>query len=110
LRAQFGLLTFGVFLLFVATWISVWLLGRINFENVIPLVFLSTGIWIAILAGVRKASHSIEGNPFTTFSWGMLFIVLGGSWYLTNMGMPMEFVIVFLLILIGALAVVTALR
>lgn len=110
MRAQFGLLTFGVFILFIATWISVWLLGSINFEDVTPLVFLSTGIWIAILAGVRKASHSLEGNTFTTFSWGMLFIVLGGSWYLTNMGMPIEFVMVFLLLLIGALAVITALR
>lgn len=110
LRAQFGLLTFGVFLVFLATWISVWILGSIKFENVTPLVLLSTGIWIAILAVVRKVSHSIEGDHFTTFSWGMLFIVLGGSWFLTNMGMAIEFVIVFLLLLVGALAIVTAIR
>ena len=110
MRAQFGLLTFGVFLIFVAAWISSWILGAIKVQNVAPLVLLSTGVWTIILAIVKKVSHSIDGDAFATFSWGMLFIVLGGSWFLSNIGMAVEFVIVFLLLLVGGLAVATALR
>jgi hypothetical protein len=110
LRPQFGLLTFGIFLLFVATWISVWLLGSIQWLDVPPLVLLSTGIWITILAGARRASHSLDGSNLSTFYWGLFFAILGGSWYLTNIGMPLEFMIVFLLALLGAIAIITALR
>lgn len=110
MKTQLGLLTFGVFLIFAAAWISAWILGTIGVENVAPLILLSTGVWTVMLAGVRKISHTVDGDAFATFSWGMLFIVLGGSWFLSNVGLAVEFVIVFLLLLVGGLAVATALR
>jgi len=110
LKMQLGLLTFGVFLIFATAWISAWILGSIRVENVAPLVLLSTGVWTVVLAVVKRISHTVDGDTFATFSWGMLFIVIGGSWFLSNVGLAVEFVIVFLLLLVGGQAVATALR
>lgn len=108
-RFSLGLLTFGVFLIIVAVWIAALVLTIVVAKNLVPLILLSSGIWTVIVAGIKAIKPEEEG-AFSTFGWGMLFIVLGGSWYLSNRGMPIEFTVVFVLILLGALAVVAALR
>jgi len=107
-RFHLGLLSFGVYLMIVAVWIAAFLLEIITAENIVPLILLSSGIWTVVTAGLKAAKP--EEGAFSTFGWGMLFIVLGGSLYMVNMGMNPMYTIVFVLALIGALAVVTALR
>lgn len=107
-RFHLGLLTFGVFLIIVAIWIAAFLLASITTENIVPLILLSSGVWTIVTAGF-KAVKSEEG-AFSTFGWGMLLIVLGGSLYMVNMGMNPVYTVVFVLALIGILAAAAALR
>ncbi|MFQ6068630.1 MAG: hypothetical protein ACE5KD_03705 [Candidatus Bathyarchaeia archaeon] len=109
-RIHLGLLTFGVFLIIVAVWIAASVLAIITTKNLVPLILLSSGVWTVVVAGIKTVIPEENNGAFSTFGWGMLFIVLGGSWYLNNVGMPIEFTVVFVLLLLGALAVVTALR
>lgn len=108
-KSQLGVLSFGVFLIIVAVWIASWILKMITAENVVPLILLCGGVWTIVLAGLKAARPEEEG-AFSTFGWGMLFVVLGGSLYMVNMGMDPLYTVVFILILIGILAVITALR
>ncbi len=93
----------------VAVWIAAWLLGFIAAANIVPLILLSSGVWIVVVAGLKAMSPEKEG-AFSNFGWGTLFIVLGGSLYMISMGMEPLYTVVFVLILVGALAVATALR
>ena len=108
-RFQFGILSLGAFLLIVAAWIAAWLLALVETSNLVPLILLSSGVWIVIVACLKAFSAEREG-AFSNFSWGTLFIVIGGSLYLINQGMEPLYTVVFVLILVGVLAVATALR
>jgi len=107
-RFQLGLLSFGVFLVIVAVWIAAFLLELILVENIVPLILLSSGVWTVVTAGLKAVKP--EEGAFSTFSWGMLFIVLGGSLYMINTGMNPMYTVVLVLALIGVLAVAAALR
>lgn len=107
-KLQLGLLSFGVFLVIVAVWIAAWILTVITTENLVPLILLSSGVWTVVVAGLKAIKP--EEGAFSTFGWGMLFIVLGGSLYMVNTGMHPLYTVVFVLALIGILAVATALR
>ncbi len=87
---------------------AAWLLSIIEAGNLVPLILLSSGVWAIIVSGL-KAVKSGE-DAFSTFGWGMLFIVLGGSLYMINTGMDPLYTVVFVLSLVGTLAIVTALR
>ena len=108
-KLHLGVLSFGVFLIIVAFWIAAWLLAIITPANIVPLILLSSGVWIIVVAGLKAMKPEGEG-AFTNFGWGMLFIVLGGALYLVNNGMDPVYTVVFVLALIGALAVVAAVR
>lgn len=109
-RFHLGLLTFGVFLIIVAVWIAAWILTFITANNVVPLILLSSGVWAVVVAGLKTIRPKENDGAFGTFGWGMLFIVIGGSLYMVNMGMDAMYTVVFILVLIGALAVAAALR
>jgi hypothetical protein len=108
-KFQLGVLSLGVFLIIVAVWVAAWLLEFVEPVNIVPLVLMSSGVWIVVVAGLKAVSPEKEG-AFSNLSWGTLFIVLGGSLYMINMGMEPLYTVVFVLVLVGALAVVTALR
>jgi hypothetical protein len=102
-------MSLGVFLMIVAVWIAAFLLTIISAANLVPLILLSSGVWTVVIAGV-KAAKKREDGAFGTFGWGMLFIVLGGSFYMVNLGMDLAYIIVFVLALVGALAIAAALK
>ncbi len=108
-KYDLGLLSLGVFLIVLALWIATAILSIITVEEVVPLILLSSGLWIVVVAGI-KSVRSEEGGAFTIFGWGMVFIVLGGSLLMVIRGMNPLYVGVFILLLIGVLAVVAALR
>jgi hypothetical protein len=110
-RLNLGLLSLGAFLIIIALWVAAWILQAVIIENLVPLILLSSGVWTVVVAGLKAVRHEGNGTgAFSTFGWGMLFIVLGGSLYLINAGMDPLYTVVFILILVGALAVATALR
>jgi hypothetical protein len=104
------LLSFGVFLILIAGWIGAWVLGVVALEALIPLILLSAGAWALAVAGLQAFGTSEGGEAFTTFGWGMLFVVVGGTLYLVTEGLSPAFILVFVLALAGFLAVVSALR
>jgi hypothetical protein len=109
MKVHLGLLSFGAFLIVVAVWTAALAYGVIATENLVPLVILSSGVWVVFVAGL-KLTLSKEAGAFRTFGWGMLFAVLGGAMYMMNQGMNAVYTVVLVLLLIGALAVVAALR
>ncbi len=109
-KQQWGLLTLGVILIIVATWIGAFILSLISLSDVLPLVLLSSGAWTIVVAGIRAIASKESGGSFGIFGWGTLFMVIGGSWYFTNLGMPIEYTIVFVLLLLGALAIAAGLK
>jgi len=109
-KIHLGLLSFGIFLIIVAVWIAAYVLEIIAVENLVPLILLSSGVWTVVVACLKTIKPGQNGDAFSTFGWGMLFIVLGGSLYMVNMGMNPVYIVVFVLALIGVLAAVTALR
>ena len=108
-RFHLGLLSFGVFLIIIAAWTAALLLEAISANNLVPLILLSGGIWTVIIASVR-AVRPKEDGAFSTFGWGLLLTVLGGSFYMVNMGMDPAYIVVFVLALLGALAMTAALK
>lgn len=104
-----GLLSFGVFLIMVAVWVAAFVLGAIDVVNLVPLILLSSGVWTVAIAGIKAATQKEDG-AFSTFGWGMLLTVLGGSFYMVNMGMNPVYIVVFVLALLGALAIAAALK
>lgn len=108
-KIHLGLLSLGVFLIIVAVWTVALAFGVVAIENFVPLVLLSSGVWIVVVAGLKIALPK-EGGAFGTFGWGMLFIVLGGAIYMMNRGMNPVYTAVMVLLLIGGLAVAAALR
>jgi len=105
-----GLLSFGVFLSIIAVWIATLVLRIITVTDLVPLILLSSGVWTVGVASLKVVKPEKTGGVFSIFGWGMLLIVLGGSLYLVNKGMDPAYIIVFVLALVGALAVATALR
>ncbi len=110
MKRQLGLLSLGVFLIIVATWVGAFILSLITLNDVLPLVLLSSGIWAVIVAGIKALKPKDNGGAFGIFGWGTLCIVVGGSWYFSSLGMPIEFTLVFVLLLLGALAIASALK
>ncbi len=109
-RLSIGLLSLGVFLIIVAIWIAALVSGAIILENLIPMILLSCGLWIVIVAGFKVFRMKEPDGAFSTFGWGTLFIVVGGSLFMVNMGMNPLYTVVFVLAVIGALIVIATLR
>jgi hypothetical protein len=108
-RFHLGLLSFGVFLIVVAVWTAAVLLEAISAANLVPLILMSSGIWTIAIAGIKAAKQKEDG-AFSTFGWGMLLTVLGGSFYMANTDMNPVYIVVFVLVLLGALAIAAALK
>jgi len=110
MRKNLGLLTLGVFLTIAAIWGGAMILGLIPISHAVSLILISTGIWTIAVAGIKAKRPEEKGGAFGNFSWGMLFIVIGGSWYLSSTGMPIELTVVFVLLLLGTLAIYASLK
>ena len=109
---QFELLSFGVLLVIAAVVLLVANATLIitRLDEVIALIIAFYGVWTVVLAGIRTKNPEKYGRgAYSTLVMGILLIALGGSWYLyiatTNFVLSM----VLLLLVIGVLAVATAL-
>jgi len=108
---QFELLSLGVFLVIVAL-VLVAYLGQMitRLDEVIALVIALYGVWTVVLAGIRTQRPEKYGRgAYSTLVMGILLIAIGGSWYLYIATANFVLSIVLLLIIIGILAVASAL-
>jgi hypothetical protein len=111
LARQFELLSFGVLLVIVAMVLIAYAAQIITGLNqVVALIIALYGIWTIVLAGIRFQKPEKYGRgAFSTMVMGILLTALGGVWYLYIAGTNIFITIAILLVIIGILAVASAL-
>jgi len=109
-RQQLDLLTFGVLIVIVAILLLTFAPSG-QWDRMISLTITLLGAWIMASAGIRARNPSkYERGAYSTFVMGLLLLAVGGAWLVnivTNGNLI--FSIFLLLIVIGLLAIVTAL-
>lgn len=110
-KKPLGLLSFGVFFVLIALTLAMSALGVIGLVEVPSLVIALSGVWIIVLAGIQIGRTEKYGrSAFSTFSWGVLISVLGLAWFLYIRQILVNFLPVILLLALGTLIIVAALR
>jgi len=108
---QYELLSFGVFLVIVAVVLAAYsalLITRL--DEIIPWIITLYGIWTVVLAGVRTRNPEKYGrSAYSTLVMGIVLIAFGGSWELYIVTANLIPSIVLLILVIGILAVASAL-
>ncbi|MFQ5999461.1 MAG: hypothetical protein ACE5J6_01650 [Candidatus Bathyarchaeia archaeon] len=110
-RRPLGLLSLGVFAVIVAICLIAYAAGYIIVDAIFPLIVAFFGVWVMVVAGIKtKSQEKYERGAFSTFAWGILIAAVGGLWFLNVQGLPLIYTLAFLMLVIGFLAVVSALR
>jgi len=108
---QYELLSLGVFLVIIAVVLaaySVLLITRL--DEIIPWVIALYGVWTVVLAGIRTRNPEKYGrSAYSTLVMGIVLIAFGGCWELYIVTANLIPAIVLLILVIGVLAVVSAL-
>ncbi|MCW4018593.1 MAG: hypothetical protein NWF00_07965 [Candidatus Bathyarchaeota archaeon] len=108
-EAKRQLLTVGAFLIVLVVAIVLYAAGVIEWTLIFPLVLAFFGVWLLALAAMRSGStQKYERGAFSTLSMGLLFIAVGGSWYLFSFNWLYSVAVI--LIALAALAIVAAFR
>ena len=67
------------------------------------------GVWLMALAVMQRSSPEKYGRgAFSYFGWGLLFIAVGGAWFLYTYNWVYSLAVI--LLVLGALAIVAAFR
>ena len=108
---QFELLSFGVLMVIAAVVLVAYALWIITTPyEVLSLIITFYGVWTMLLAGIRTKNPEKYGRgPYSTLVMGVLLTALGGAWVLYIEGTDLIFTIALILVVIGILAVATAL-
>lgn len=121
-KRPLGLISFGVFIVIIAVFLVAYAGGYIGpvgqIETIyalFALVIASYGVWMMILAGIRFGNpEKYERGAFSTLVWGVLFVAIGGCWYLyiATSTLPNNWIypIALLLAVFGILILVAAAR
>jgi len=108
---QFEMLSFGVLMVITAMMLVAYAVQIVTgLDQVIALIIAFYGVWTMVLAGIRTKNPQKYGRgAYSTLVMGVVLTAIGSAWYLyiatTNYILP----VVLLLLVIGILAVVTAL-
>lgn len=107
-RRTVELLSYGVFFIILAVCLIAffpdWLM-------IFSMVLTFYGVWVMVLAGIRtKSPEKYERGAFSTFVWGILLAVIGGAWFVFIQTAYWVYSLALLLVVVGILAVVAALR
>lgn len=106
---QFELLSLGALLVIVAVLLVVYAAQLIGFVEVLALVIALYGVWTMILAGIRVRKPEKYGRgAYSTLVMGVILTALGAAWELTIRGTNIIITIAIILVVIGILAVATA--
>jgi hypothetical protein len=72
---------------------------------ILPLILAFSGCWLAVLAGMRSSNPlKYERGPFSTLSWGLLLVALGGAWFAYGFGWLYSLIIILLVFAVLAIA------
>ncbi|HVP40410.1 MAG TPA: hypothetical protein VMS95_00445 [Candidatus Krumholzibacteriaceae bacterium] len=109
-KSQQGLLTLGALIIIIAVTIILGAAFNIWYE-VIPLIIAFYGCWLIIAAGIKTRNTSkYERSALSLFSWGMLLAAIGFGLDFAYRGLPLVYTLAVVLLLLGILAVVAALK
>jgi cobalamin synthase len=106
-----GLLSIGVFLLIMVASILLYQPLQLftDWLLIVPLIVALAGCWLMVLAGLRAARpQQYERGAFSTLSWGVLFVAVGGAWFLYGYGWFYSLAMV--LIALAFIAIAAALK
>ena len=111
-RMSLGLLSFGVFVIIVAIAIVVAVQFSLSWGASLALIIALYGGWTIALAGIRiKNPEKYARGAFSIFAWGILLVAVGGAWFIYSLEAAYWlYSVLLLLIVVGILAVVSALR
>jgi apolipoprotein N-acyltransferase len=112
-KSQQGLLTAGALIIIIAIVIIAAAIPSppISWWEVIPLIVAFYGCWLIVAAGIRTQNPSkYERSAFSLFGWGMLVAAIGFGWDFNVRGMSWVYTFAVVLLLLGILAVVAALK
>jgi len=105
-QRQLGLLSFGVLVVIIA----ILLLLQLGWDTIFSLTLTFFGLWVILLAGLRaKNPVKYERSAFSTLIWGIMLLVIGGAWLLNIQTGYWLYSAVLLLVIVGILAVASAL-
>jgi len=106
---QYDMLSMGVLLIIAAMMLVTYSTRLITELEVLALIIAFYGVWTIVLAGIRTKNPEKYGRgAYSTLVIGILLTTLGGAWFLYIEGTNIIFTIALLLIVIGILAVATA--
>jgi cobalamin synthase len=108
---QYEMLSFGVLMVVAAVFLVAYALAIITrLDEVLALIIVFYGVWTMVLAGIRTRNPEKYGRgAYSTLVMGVLLTALGGAWVLYIEGTNIIVTIALLLVIIGILAVATAL-
>jgi hypothetical protein len=111
LARQYELLSLGALLVIAAVLLVAFAVAVITrLDEVLALTIALYGIWTMILAGIRVRNPEKYGRgAYSTLVMGVLLTALGGAWVLSIEGTNIIITIALILVVIGILAVASAL-
>lgn len=110
-KVQQELLTLGALIIIIALIIIASAAALISWWETIPLIIALYGCWLIVTAGVTKRNASkYARSAFSLFGWGICLAALGFGLDFTVRGFPLIYTFAVVLLLLGALAVVAALK
>jgi hypothetical protein len=108
-RQQLDMLSFGVFIVIVAILLIAFAPNG-QWDRMISLTIALFGIWIIATAGIRARNPSkYERGAYSTFVMGLLLLAVGGAWFLFIETSNWIFAVFLLLVVVGLIAIGTAL-
>ncbi len=108
-EAKRQLLTTGALFIVIVVAIVLYAAGAIEWTLIFPVVLALFGVWLLALAAMRNSStQKYERGAFSTLSMGLLFIAVGGAWYLFSFNWLYSVAVI--LIALAALAIAAAFR
>jgi len=109
---QLGLLSVGVFVLIVAICLIAYGVQYITrVDEILSLTIALYGVWVMILGGIKRPNQEkYERGTFSTFAWGILLTAIGGAWFLNIQTAQWVYSLALVLLVLGILVVVAALR
>ena len=108
---QYELLSLGALLVIAAVLLAAYAAAAIKrSDEVIALIIALYGLWTMILAGIRVRNPEKYGRgAYSTLVMGVMLTALGGAWVLYIEGTNIIITIALILVVIGILAVASAL-
>lgn len=107
-KRPYDLLSLSLLILSVGVCAALFATGLIRLLEIAPLVIAIMGVWLIILSAIRMGER--RASPFGIFSQGLILLVGGGMGFLYVRNMYRGFLIPALLIVLGLIGVLAAMR